>query len=442
MGTSVKILLTFVFILISSIHARAGTLLTEYTSDFELHDVLYSAKLAISDFDADGRDDLIITDDVGSFHVFALRDAVFEELWISDPLDISMGTIKWVGAIEGPLRQSRIFLLDSSNTLQRYSYSGYVFGKTGEWHIPIEGSLIDAAIIRPPETEWDEFLRLIILPGFKFVVESFHLGKEAEPALASGIGTKLYALPGFATWSGGTATALMTLRGEEKEDNLNIDYFLDMVTSSGETLASYQLAEFDPKSETISQVSLDTDGSLTALSFGYPDEVGTLEMRLWRETEAGILNTGKWSRFPAHRAIASGDIDGDNQLEFVIVGIDGTVRILGEEKLEFIFDGVSISPTLPSAIEHGEVFQTSDFFGLIDIEIIDTGEQLSFSHAGLELVFRKSDERWLPEEINAPPLDLLTDAYGYTRYPLSRICIGLGFAYRFRSDSNLVEVLS
>ncbi len=442
MGKVIKIFLAVVLAASFSYKAQAGTLLTEYATDFQLQDILYSSKLTVSDFNADGKDDIIITDDIGSFHIFSLLDGSFEELWISDPLDVSMGSIKWIGCIEGPVRGSRIYVLDSSNQLHKYSYSGYIFGKTAEWHLPIEGNLIGAAVMIPSGSEEDEFLRLSILPGFKFVVETFTLGSEAVPVLKSGIGTRLYALPGFVTSVDGWMNALMTLRGDEETDGAGTDYRLEMITSAGTKLTSYNMDGFDPELESISMVGLEADGTLVAFGYGRPDKTGALQMRLWREDEGTTLTPGSWSRYPAHRAIASGDIDGDGCLEFVTVGIDGTVRVLGEEKLGYIFDGHALKPTHPSVIEPGEVFQTADLFKQLGIEIVESADKLTFSSKGLELAFTKEDGKWLPPDGNGPELEILRDAYQTIRYPLSRICIALGFAYRYRSDSNLVEVLS
>ena len=70
-------------------------MVVEYEDGFGLDGSLYSAKLAVGDFDGDGRDDIVISDDYGSFHIFALNDGKFEELWISDPLNPDYGSIRW-----------------------------------------------------------------------------------------------------------------------------------------------------------------------------------------------------------------------------------------------------------------------------------------------------------------------------------------------------------
>lgn len=444
LGKAIKISLTILITIICTVSAGAGILMTEYESNFDLEDAIFSSKLAITDFDSDGRDDIILSDDYGSFHIFALHDTVFQVLWISDPLDPALGTIKWLGAIGGEARESRIYLLDSNNQLHRFSYEGYLFRETAQWDINVEGYLIDAAVIRPVGSEADELLLLTILPGQKFEVVTYFLsGEQAITTHGVGVTAPLLALPGFAVWGGGIGMALMTIREDISPEGDPVQsYLLKIVTKEDKTLEAIKLEGFDPHTETIAQVVLASDGRLEAIGFSLAEEVGFLNLRIWHEKEDNIAEPGDWNVFTGHRGIATGDIDGDGQVEFVTLGIDGLVRVLGEETLTYSIDGRPITPTLPAIIDQGEIYQGVDFLNELGIDILESAGKIVFRRGDMELTFVGDPGEWLPEVGDNPPLKIITDPYGNKRYPLSRLCIDIGFAYRYRTDLGVVEVLS
>jgi len=442
---TLKINLILLFSLAFTNNAMGGILMSEYESDFNLDGMIFSSKVAIADFDNDGIDDIILSDDYGSFHIFALHDGEFVELWISDPLGEDYGAIRWLGAIEGDDdRECRIYLLDTYDILHRFNYKGYVFSETAQWQIQTEGNFIDAAVIHPVENESDEFLLLAMLPGQRFIVETYDLsGEQAVTTHGVGVTAPLMSLPGFAVWGGGLSMSLMTIReATTPEGKPEKSYLLKMVTKDDETLEIIQLKEYNPLEEAITEVALDEDGSILAIGFSLAEETGFLDFRIWREGSDKIATPGNSTGFVAHRDIVTGDIDGDGLLEFVTLGIDGLVRILSEEKLSYIVDGQDFNPSLPGIVEQGEIFQNRGFLEAIGIDILEESGKITFRSGSMSISFIKEEDIWVPETGDCPPVNILTDPYGNTRYPLSRICIDLGYAFRYRSDTGVVEVLS
>ena len=281
----------FTIFLFAQVPVFAGNLVVEHTDDFSLTDALYSAKLTVVDFDADGRDDIIISDDYGSFHIFTLHDGKFEELWISDPLDVETGSIKWLGATGGTSRQGRVFVLDSKNRLHMYSYDGYILGESSSWSIPTEGYLIDAAIIQSSSGDSFEFLQLAIVPGNKFVVTTYTLGDEmslTRPAL--GVDAAIAAIPAITVEGGGKHVALLTIKGKGNDETSEEQFSLEIASTDGSTIDSLLLDGFNPEEEAIALVALDIDSKIVAFGFGAPDDMGHLKMRVWREDE-DMLNS-------------------------------------------------------------------------------------------------------------------------------------------------------
>jgi len=423
--------------------ALAGDMVVEYAGDFNLGDSIYSAKLAVGDFDSDGRDDIIISDDYGSFHIFALHNHVFDELWISDPLDTEMGAVKWLGLLESDQRSSRVFALDSKNQLHMYSYKGYVFGETSSWGVPSEGYLAEGVIISPSPAEY-EFLKLSMVSGYKFIVETFILGDEStltRPAL--GVNSPVVAMPAIVLQQGSSDANLLIITGNEPnaKKRLSKQYILEVTTMDGKTLSSFPLDGYNPEEESIALSAIGAGGKIIALGFGALDDVGHLKMRFWHEA-GDEVKPGGWCSIAAHRDVAAGDVDGDGRTEFVTVGIDGLVRILDEDQLKYSLDGKTITSTKPATIEYGEIYQDAGFLKKLGIRIVEYQDTLMFSADGMLISFTGGPLEWFPSSENDPPLEIKIDPYGAKLYPLNRICIALGFAFRFRSDLGTVEVYS
>ena len=421
----------------------AGDMVVEYSSDFNLGGSIYSAKLAVGDFDADGRDDIIISDDYGSFHIFALHDHVFEELWISDPLDTEMGAVKWLGLLEGDERSSKVFALDSKNQLHMYGYTGYVFGETTSWGVPSEGYLADALIISLNPGEYD-LLKLSMVAGYKFNVETFVLGDEStltRPAL--GVNSPVVAIPSLVLQQASNDANLLIITSDEstRKKAKSKQYVFQTTTMDGKILSSLPLDNYNPDDESIALSAIGADGKIIALGYGAIDDVGHLRMRFWRETGDEIRGGG-WCNVAAHRDVAAGDVDSDGRTEFVTVGIDGLVRILDEDPFKYSFDGKTIKPSKPATIVSGEIYQDAEFLKKLGIRIVEYQDNLLFTKEGMVSSFTGGPLEWFPSSENDPPLEIIVDAYGTKFYPLNRICIALGFAFRFRSDLGTVEVYS
>lgn len=433
--------IVFLIFLLAGLPATASNLVIEYTSDFDLAEALYSAKLAVADFDGDGRDDIVISDDYGSFHIFALHDGVFEELWVSDPLEGESCPIKWLGMIEGKERKSRIFVLDTLGMLHRFSYDGYVLGRTGSWAIPSEGYIVDAAVVWRETAGSPEFVKLAILPEDRFVVSTYLLNEETSltrPAV--GIDAPLAGIPGIAVDDSGQNAVIITL-SENQSAGSSGTYILELNTSDGTKLSGVEMRGFDPEEESIALTALDDGGDVIILGFGISEQFSHLKMRMWHKDQ-DTMKPGPWTDIIAHRDIAAGDIDGDGRQEFVLVGIDSKVRVLDEERISYSLDGKSILPDRASIVDQGEIFQDAGFFKKLGITITGNHEELIFKIGIKEVTFTGGPDEWSPESGDGPTFATITDAYGVRLFPTSRVCIALGFAFRYRSDQGLVEVYS
>ncbi len=435
-------IIVIILLLLTSVPVYAGELVVEYSSDFTLLNALYSAKLTIADFDGDGRDDIVISDDYGSFHIFALHNGAFEELWVSDPLGEESGTIKWLGMLEQAKRKSKIFVLDSNNELSLYGYDGYVLKENKLWHVPLDGYLVDAAVINGSLPNEHEFLQLVLLPEGQFVLNTFHLDGEVTPAKPGvGIVTPLAGMPRIAADIPGFGAALLTVKKTSPEGAKTPHYNIEIATPDGEVLTTIATDGYNYLEEAFAVVTLDSQGGIIALSYSNSDSFGHLKMRIWHEKD-GVLKPGSWKEIYAHRAIGAGDIDGDGHIEFVMVGIDSLVRILDEDSLTYKKDGNAVHPTRPSIVDSGEVFQDSSLFSALGIKVTESDGVLSFKSNGKTVEFKQDASGWMPAGGDSSVLDVRYDPYGIEYYPLSRICIALGYAFRYRSDQGLVEVYS
>ena len=434
----ISIAITF---FITPFPALAGHLIVDYMDDFGLSDSLYSAKLTVADFDADGRDDIFVSDDYGSFHIFALHSGKFEELWISDPLNIEYGSIKWLGALEGSTRQSTAYALDASNILHKFSYKGYIFGETGSWEIPSGGFLINALIYSNAVTSATEFMKLAMLKGSKFEIETYILqGDTALTQPSIGIETPLTSIPAIAFDKTTLAPVLLIVKKFES-GNQTWRNSLNVSTVDGDGLAEFPFKGYNPDAETLALVTLDAQGKILAMSFGPADDMTRVDARIWRQ-EGSNLIPGPIRKVIANRDIGAGDIDGDKSTEIIIVGIDGLIRILDEDPFTYKLDGAVIEPSTKAHVESGEVYQDKEFLKKLGITIVENQGSLVLKKGGTELTYQGGPDAWEPSSGNGNSINVKTDPYGIRKYPLSTICIALGFAFRYRVDVATVEVYS
>jgi len=114
--------------------AIAGQMYLEYQGELARGYSFFRGAFDLGDLNRDGRDEMVIADDEGGFHVYQYTRNGFVPVWINDPV-IDTGYIVAVEILHDgiPGIMPQILLLDSLGTLHQVHYTGYLYEETATY---------------------------------------------------------------------------------------------------------------------------------------------------------------------------------------------------------------------------------------------------------------------------------------------------------------------
>lgn len=431
-----RIIIFLASFLVFSEHAWAGKMFLEYKGQLSSEYTFYRGAFDLGDLDRDGKDEMVIADDLGGFHVYKLTPAGFETLWINEPL-IDKGYIAAVKIMykNQPNIKPQIFLLDSYGTLHQIRYTGYLFEEVAKYENYRPSGQSGRLVITGVGGGQRELL--IAVPH-----------ADNQPIPSTPAGSTLSAFAGmklFRIAHNGLEPLTENELSKLKDGEI---YFIQEL--SAEDLEEIKLlgtnvsSMFSPKgagSDRAGVADLDRDAILELLVSVSDPKRPIDKLEIYKE-EGKSYTVKITLELPLMNEMLLGDIDGDGFTEIVGLTFDGEVLVYQWDPLTIKYkDGREISWEAPHREIDGMIWMSVGGFEALGCVLSEGASTLSLTRGNKKVILDK--EKNLIScggEVLLPNIPIeMTETIQY--FPLFIVleCLGFFFSYDADQDTVILE---